>query len=83
MKTMKLRDTIVRVNDNVAESYSLKGYVYCPKSEWKAKVRDLNKELAAKKEEAKREAKEKAKEKEKLVEKMEDKKKQQKDKKKK
>ena len=43
MKTMQLKEEIVRVNDNKAEQLALMGWKFVPKSLWKEKVRDINK----------------------------------------
>jgi|7_EtaG_2_1085326.scaffolds.fasta_scaffold98139_1 hypothetical protein len=40
MKTVKKNKTIKRVSDTQAESLTKKGWKYCPKSEWREKVRD-------------------------------------------
>lgn len=39
MKTMKLGDQIKRVNEKEAIKLNKDGWNYCPKSEWKEKVR--------------------------------------------
>jgi uncharacterized protein (DUF2249 family) len=39
MKTMKLGDSIKRVSEKDAEPLRNQGWSYCPKSEWKEKVR--------------------------------------------
>jgi hypothetical protein len=60
MKTMKLGDTLIRVGDKDAESYRAKGYKYCPKKEWKEKIRDVRKaEIAAERAEKAKETTEK------------------------
>jgi hypothetical protein len=44
MKTMKQPNgTPVRVAEKQVNDFLKKGYMYCPKSEWKSKVRDVNK----------------------------------------
>jgi hypothetical protein len=43
MKTLKLNDKIIRVADNDANRFLQVGYIFVPKSEWKTKVRDVNK----------------------------------------
>ena len=63
MKTMKKGSEIVRISDDKYKSYLDRGYKYTSKSEWKEKVRDVNKRLAeerqAEKQTAKNEKKEK------------------------
>jgi len=47
MKTVKKNKSIMRVSDKDAENLiKEKGWKYCPKSEWKEKVRDKNDVLA-------------------------------------
>jgi hypothetical protein len=43
MKTLKLNDKIIRVADNDTNRFLKVGYTFVPKSEWKTKVRDVNK----------------------------------------
>ena len=43
MKTLKLNDKIIRVADNDTNRFLQVGYTFVPKSEWKTKVRDVNK----------------------------------------
>lgn len=44
MKTMKLENELpVRVKEVDVKSFEKKGYKYCPRSEWKSLVRDINK----------------------------------------
>jgi hypothetical protein len=43
MKTLKLNDKIIRVADNDTSRFLRVGYTFVPKSEWKTKVRDVNK----------------------------------------
>ena len=43
MKTLKLNDKIIRVADNDTSRFLQVGYTFVPKSEWKTKVRDVNK----------------------------------------
>lgn len=49
MKTLKRIDQktktvdFKRITDDKVESYLSSGWEYCPKSEWKTNVRDLNK----------------------------------------
>jgi hypothetical protein len=43
MKTMKKGNEIVRIQDNKYKIYLENGYTYTSKSEWKEKVRDVNK----------------------------------------
>jgi len=57
---MKKGKDIVRIQDNKYKQYLDNGYVYTSKSEWKEKVRDVNKRLAAEKA-AEKEAEKKAK----------------------
>jgi hypothetical protein len=40
MKTIKKRKEIKRVSDKEAKAMTKKGWKYCPKGEWKEKVRD-------------------------------------------
>jgi len=40
---MKKGNEIVRIQDNKYETYLRNGYNYISKSEWKEKVRDVNK----------------------------------------
>ena len=40
MKTVKKDKTIKRMPDGFAQEMVLKGWKYCPKSEWREKVRD-------------------------------------------
>lgn len=40
MKTMKKGRKIVRVPESQVSSHILDGYKFCPKEEWKKKVRD-------------------------------------------
>lgn len=42
MKTMKKNDEIVRVVDSKVDDFIKRGYSFCPKAEWKAKVRDIS-----------------------------------------
>ena len=49
MKTMKLDDKIQRVTDEKASKLFHEGWRYVPKSEWKEKVRDVNKKKESKK----------------------------------
>lgn len=39
MKTMKLGEQIRRVKEDVVYSHLAQGWTYCPRSEWKDKVR--------------------------------------------
>lgn len=41
MKTMKLGDQIRRVKEEQVAMYLANGWNYCPRSEWKKKVRDV------------------------------------------
>ena len=50
MKTMKKGTTIVRIPNNKYKSYLESGYVYTSKSEWREKVRDINKKKVVEKE---------------------------------
>lgn len=43
MKTLKKNDEIVRVADGKVNYYLSRGYIYCPKVEWKKNVRDVAK----------------------------------------
>lgn len=43
MKTMKRGDEIIRVSESDVKSKLAQGFAYCQKSEWKQKVRDVNK----------------------------------------
>jgi hypothetical protein len=43
MKTLKLNDRIIRISDNDTNRFLQVGYTFVPKSEWKSKVRDVNK----------------------------------------
>ena len=49
MKTIKMGDTIKRVNDNEAIKMVKAGWNYIPKSEWKEKVRVISKKSEKKK----------------------------------
>jgi len=40
MKTMKLGEEIRKVKEEQVNSYLENGWNYCPRSEWKTKVRD-------------------------------------------
>jgi len=42
MKTLKRNGEIVRTADNKVDELIARGYVYCPKSEWKTNVRDIS-----------------------------------------
>ncbi|MFW6281287.1 MAG: hypothetical protein ACOC1O_00645 [bacterium] len=42
MKTMKKNDDIKRVKEEKVNDYKELGYEFCPKKEWKEKVRDVN-----------------------------------------
>jgi hypothetical protein len=43
MKTMKLGNEIIKVKNTAVDGYLSKGWSYCPRSEWKKNVRDINK----------------------------------------
>ena len=43
MKTMKRGDEIIRVHEEQVNAKLAQGFEYCKKSEWKSKVRDVNK----------------------------------------
>tara|TARA_B100000287_G_scaffold385755_1_gene393141 strand:- start:209 stop:388 length:180 start_codon:yes stop_codon:yes gene_type:complete len=49
MKTMQLKDKVVRVDDNKATTLYSEGWQYVAKSVWKEKVRDVNKKEETKK----------------------------------
>jgi hypothetical protein len=49
MKTIKKGKKIVRVSDDEAATSTKKGWKYCPKSEWREKVRDVEPEKKKKK----------------------------------
>tara|TARA_B100000676_G_C17999083_1_gene799741 strand:+ start:993 stop:1169 length:177 start_codon:yes stop_codon:yes gene_type:complete len=49
MKTIKKGNKIVRVSDKEAKTRTKSGWTYCPKSEWKLKVRDAKPKKATKK----------------------------------
>ena len=50
MKTIKKGKKIVRVADKEADArVKTQGWKYCPKSEWREKVRDARPEVVAKK----------------------------------
>ena len=60
MKTIKNNKKFQRTNDADAENLvKTKGWKYCPKSEWKEKVRDVNKKEETKKSKKKRSKKKK------------------------
>jgi hypothetical protein len=47
MKTLKRIDAVgnyARVEDKVVSDYLKGGWVFCPKTEWKKNVRDINKQ---------------------------------------
>jgi len=41
MKTVKKKNRIERVSDKEAEARTKDGWKYCPKQEWREKVRDM------------------------------------------
>jgi len=43
MKTLKLNDKIIRTSDDDTNRFLQVGYTFVSKSEWKSKVRDINK----------------------------------------
>ena len=49
MKTMQLKDKVVRVDDNKVTTLYSEGWQYVAKSVWKEKVRDVNKKEETKK----------------------------------
>ena len=59
MKTMMLNDKVVRVKDERATTLYSEGWNYVSKSEWKEKVRDVNKKEETKKSKKKRSKKKK------------------------
>lgn len=48
MKIMKKGKTIVKIKDSEYKKYLQDDYNYAPKSEWKEKVRDVNKKVSEK-----------------------------------
>jgi hypothetical protein len=62
MKTMKQTTGVpVRVKESEVAGYLARGYSYCPKSEWKEKVRDVAAKAKAEKKEKTTKSKEKKK----------------------
>ena len=59
MKTVKKGKTIKRVSDKDAEQQVKSGWKYCPKQEWREKVRDVKVEKPKKKVSKKNERKRK------------------------
>jgi len=49
MKTIKKSKEIKRVSDDNAAELTKKGWKYCPKSEWREKVRDVKPKQVKKK----------------------------------
>lgn len=49
MKTMKFGEEIKRVKEKDVDSFLENGWNYCPKHEWKEKVRKLEKKKETKK----------------------------------
>lgn len=49
MKTMKLGEQIKRVSEEQSIIMGKKGWKFCPKSEWKEKIRVLSKNKKSKK----------------------------------
>tara|TARA_Y100000310_G_scaffold318467_1_gene372570 strand:+ start:1501 stop:1683 length:183 start_codon:yes stop_codon:yes gene_type:complete len=48
MKTIKKNKKIIRVKDSLVDELLEKGWKFCPKQEWKKKVRDAPKPAAKK-----------------------------------
>ena len=59
MKTMQLKDKVVRVNEDRATTLFSEGWQYVAKSVWKEKVRDVNKKEETKKSKKKKSKKKK------------------------
>ena len=59
MKTMKKGNEIVRISNDKYKSYLANGYSYTSKTEWKEKIRDVNKKTAEEKQSEKKAKKDK------------------------
>jgi hypothetical protein len=57
MKIIKKNKKIIKIKDAEAAELVSKGWKYCPKSEWKKKVRDVTKSPAKKSKKQKNEKK--------------------------